>query len=191
MNTALTLFLCTVLITGHSYPCSIGKNGITVTKREGDNATPAGEFALRQVFYRADRLSPDELMTLNKLKEQGFSVQALTQDDGWCDDSASAFYNQYIQLSSFKTGEIPHHENLWRKDNRYDIVVVMGYNDDPVIPGKGSAIFMHIAGQTPQGNYQPTAGCVAFSKGDLLQVLESVTPTTKITIPAKGKVITL
>ncbi len=191
MNTAATIFLCIVLATGHSYPCSVGKNGIAAAKQEGDNKTPVGSFPLRRVFYREDRLSSSELATLNRMKERGFSVQALTHDDGWCDDASSPYYNQYIKLSTFNPDKVPHHENLWLDNHSYDVIVVLGFNDNPVISDNGSAVFMHVARQTPAGNYKPTAGCVAFSKHDLLQLLDSVTLTSHLMVPAQGNKITL
>ena len=187
MSPIITVLLCAILATGHSYPCSIGKSGISAHKQEGDDATPVGNFALRRVFYRADKLTSHELATLTRLKERGFSVQALTPDDGWCDDTASPYYNQYIKLSTFAKDKIPHHENLWHSDDDlYDIIVVLGYNDNPVLPAKGSAVFMHVARQTPKGDYEPTAGCVAFSMNHLLQVLDSATLTSHLVVPARG-----
>jgi L,D-peptidoglycan transpeptidase YkuD (ErfK/YbiS/YcfS/YnhG family) len=70
------------------------------------------------------------------------------------------------------------HEKLWRDDEVYDIVVVLGFNDNPVVPGKGSAIFMHIARQ----GYSPTAGCIAFSREDLLEILKNCDKTTLVCV---------
>ncbi|HVV69325.1 MAG TPA: L,D-transpeptidase family protein [Gammaproteobacteria bacterium] len=188
MHAITTVLVCT-LATGHSYPCSIGKNGVCAHKQEGDNTTPAGSFALRRVFYREDKLTAPELATLTQLKERGFSVQPLTPDDGWCDDPASPYYNQYIKLSTFDRTKVPPHENLWHKDDDlYDIIVALGYNDNPVRPSKGSAVFMHIARQTSEDNYEPTAGCVAFSKNDLLQVLAHATLASRLVVTEKGTI---
>jgi len=60
----------------------------------------------------------------------------------------------------------------------YDVVVVLGYNDDPPVPGKGSAIFMHIARE----GYTGTAGCIALSLPDLLEVLKAATPETRVCV---------
>ncbi len=67
---------------------------------------------------------------------------------------------------------------MWRDDHLYDLVVVLGYNDDPVVSGLGSAIFLHVA--SPE--YSPTEGCIALAKEDLLTVLADITPGSDIRI---------
>lgn len=175
---------CKVAATDAIYPCSIGKHGVRVNKKEGDYATPAGRFLIREVFYRADKLSVDEINQLKKMQDRGFSVNALTQDDGWVDDVKSPYYNQFVKISTLKNKSTSY-ENLWRDDGSYDIIVVVGYNDDPVVKGKGSAIFMHVARLFRSGKYKPTQGCIAFSKSDLLKILAAITPKTYIDISAK------
>ena len=139
---------------GKQVRCAIGLGGIREGKNEGDGATPAGCFPLRRVFYRADRLAAPET---------GLPVRALTPNDGWCDDPDDPAYNQLIALP-FTAG----HETLWREDRLYDVIVEMGYNDDPVTPGRGSAIFMHVA----QPGYDPTDGCIALELEALLDLLK-------------------
>lgn len=145
-------------------PAVIGKNGVTHRKREGDMCTPVGHFTLRKVYYRADRVA---------LPMTSLPVAPISPQDGWCDDPGSELYNHFLAL--------PHparHEMLWREDAVYNIIVVIGYNDSPAVPGKGSAIFMHL--QRPDRT--PTEGCVALSEHDLLAVLAS--GATAITIHA-------
>ncbi len=151
---------------GKTYPCAIGRSGIKPEedKREGDGATPSGCFPLREVLYRADRVEEPK----TKLPSGEIELE-----DGWCDDPEDENYNQLITLPYEAS-----HEELWREDHLYDIIVPIGYNDDPAIPGAGSAIFMHIARE----DYAPTAGCVALKKEDLLEVLEGCTPETQICI---------
>ena len=105
-------------IAGQSFRCSLGSGGVRRDKREGDGATPAGEFPLRQAFYRPDRLAAPPAT--------GLPRRPLRPDDGWCDDPASSSYNQPVKLP-FPAS----HERLWREDGLYDLVVVVGYNDDP------------------------------------------------------------
>ena len=69
-------------------------------------------------------------------------------------------------------------ERLWREDALYDLIVPLGYNDDPIIPGKGSAIFLHVA----TADYASTEGCVALRKEDLLSVLKVASILTPIII---------
>lgn len=150
---------------GKEYPCVLGKNGVTDDKKEGDWKTPLGCFPLREVFYRADRI--EKLQTNLPISEIGV-------DDGWCDDVNLPEYNKKVKLPFNGS-----HENLCRGDDHlYDIIVVVGYNDDPAVPGKGSAVFMHIA----RPAFTPTAGCVAFKQEDLTEILKNCDSNTKICI---------
>jgi len=133
--------------------CALGRNGITQTGYEGDGATPAGIFALRRVLYRADRAAaPDTALPCLPIGPR----------DGWCDAPAHPAYNRPVRLPFAASAE-----RLWRQDALYDQVVVLGHNDDPVVPGRGSAIFLHVA----RPDYGPTLGCVALAPGDLRAVL--------------------
>ena len=146
------------------YRCALGHGGVRVNKREGDGATPAGRYPLRRILYRPDRLSAPATP---------LPVTALKPDDGWCDDPADPQYNRPVRLPYGAR-----HEELWRADALYDVVVVIGHNDAPVVAGMGSAIFMHLA----SADYQPTAGCVALARRDLLEVLAGVGPDTFLEI---------
>jgi L,D-peptidoglycan transpeptidase YkuD (ErfK/YbiS/YcfS/YnhG family) len=78
---------------------------------------------------------------------------------------------------------------LWRDDNVYDLFAVVGYNDDPVVPGAGSAIFVHIA----RPGLTPTTGCVGLSVEDLVELLEYINPGALVTVvsnPELGATIT-
>jgi L,D-peptidoglycan transpeptidase YkuD (ErfK/YbiS/YcfS/YnhG family) len=151
---------------GRQYRCALGSAGIGEKTREGDGLTPIGCFALRRVHYRADRLAAPAT---------NLPVRAIGRADGWCDDPGDGDYNQLVRL--------PHaagHEQLWRSDGLYDLVVEVGYNDDPVVAGRGSAIFLHIV----RPGYGETEGCVALAFGDLLQVLKDCDPETRLCIEA-------
>ena len=125
-------------------PCVVGRTGIRRDKREGDGATPAGRFPLRRLLFRQDRIPAIA---------SHLPARPIHTSDGWSDDPADPAYNQQIALPRPR-----HHEELWRSDRLYDIVIVVGYNDDPVIPGKGSAIFLHVS----QPGMIATDGCVAL-----------------------------
>jgi L,D-peptidoglycan transpeptidase YkuD (ErfK/YbiS/YcfS/YnhG family) len=134
---------------GGAVRAAFGRGGISPAKREGDGATPAGVLPLRRVLYRADRLPRPRAAV---------PVEPIAPDDGWCDDPAHPDYNRMIRL--------PHparHEEMWRRDGLYDLVGVLGWNDDPVRPGRGSAIFLHVA----RPDWAPTEGCVALALSDL------------------------
>ncbi len=149
---------------GGTVRCALGRGGIRADKREGDGGTPVGRFLLRRVLWRADRLPrPDT----------GLPVRAIAPDDGWCDAPEDPAYNRPV------TGPYPaSHEALWREDGVYDVIVVMGHNDDPVVPGRGSAVFLHVA----RPDWQPTAGCVALPLDDLLRLLKDCGPGSALTV---------
>ncbi len=154
---------------GRSYPCAIGKSGASFDKTEGDHKTPLGKFPLIEIYWRADRI-PE----MPKLQLPG---RALTQKDGWCDDPDYSGYNFLIKL--------PHtarHEIMWRDDGAYDIVVVIGYNRNPTIRGRGSAIFLHCTRDDGNGGFLGTEGCVAIPCADLLKIIPEFTPQTLIDI---------
>ena len=154
----------TVFWRGAGIRCAIGRGGFSRDKREGDGATPIGCWPLRRLFYRPDRLTPPVT---------SLEVRALDRNDGWCDDPAHVDYNRLIRL--------PHparHERLWRADGLYDLFVELGYNDQPPLPGHGSAIFLHVA--TP--DFSPTEGCVAMALPDLLLLVGSCDPSTRLCV---------
>ena len=149
------------------FPCTVGRSGLARNKREGDGATPIGCFAMRYLLFRPDRLDAPQTA--------GLPVRALAPQHGWCDDPADPFYNQPVNMPY--PGR---HEVMWRDDDLYDLVVVLGYNDDPVVAGRGSAIFLHIA----QPELSPTEGCVALRRADFLQVLQSATARARVCVLA-------
>ncbi|MET1027793.1 MAG: L,D-transpeptidase family protein [Dongiaceae bacterium] len=149
------------------FRCALGRSGIFTDKEEGDGATPAGRFALRRLLYRADRLAG------GTLPETALPQQALQPQDGWCDDPADEAYNRAVTLPY-----AARHEIMWRADHIYDLVLVIGHNDDPVVAGAGSAVFVHLA----HADYRPTEGCIAFARTDLATILASLGPDDHIAI---------
>ena len=154
----------TLTFQGRTYTCAIGKGGFSADKKEGDGATPIGIFPLRECWYRADRLEKP----VTKLP-----LKVIQENDGWCDDPSNIEYNKYIQLPFTAS-----YEKLFRDDGVYDFIIPMGYNDAPVVSGKGSAIFIHIA----KPDYTPTEGCVALSLPDMLEILPHLSTQTRIEI---------
>ena len=146
--------------------CAIGPAGVSADKREGDGATPIGCFQLRRVLYRPDRVARPETV---------LPVAPLAPEDGWCDDPDDAAYNRAVCLPYAAS-----HERLWRDDGIYDLIVVLGHNDDPPVAGRGSAIFLHVARE----DYGPTAGCVALALADLLTVLRDAGPGARVRVEA-------
>ena len=146
------------------YRCVLGKGGVRADKREGDGATPIGHWPIRSVLYRADRL------TMPKL---AWPCQSISRNDGWCDDQSHPNYNRRVEKPFGAS-----HEDLWRDDHVYDLIVVLGHNDAPPEPGRGSAIFMHVA----KPDFSPTEGCVALALDDLLGILAQAPAETAVLI---------
>jgi L,D-peptidoglycan transpeptidase YkuD (ErfK/YbiS/YcfS/YnhG family) len=142
-----------------TYRCAIGGGGVVRDKIEGDEASPAGQYRLIRALYRADRMGPPET---------DLPLIPITKTDGWCDEPADPAYNTQVTL--------PHPascEKLARADQLYDILIVTDHNNDPVVQGAGSAIFVHVAGGT---DFPPTKGCIAFLETDLREILGRWTP---------------
>lgn len=155
MSEAIVLPQGRLELRGLHFRCALGRGGVRADKEEGDGATPAGLLPLRRVLYRADRVP---------IPRTAVPREPVDAQDGWCDDPGHADYNRPIRL--------PHparHEELWRSDGLYDVVGVLGWNDSPVVRGRGSAIFLHVA----RADYAPTEGCVALARADLLALLQA------------------
>ena len=144
--------------------CALGKRGIGRKKKEGDLITPLGQYKIKFILYRKDRLQKIE----TKIKKV-----IIKKNMGWCDDPQSKKYNQLIRLP-FKSS----HEKLFIKENFYDIIVVLDFNMKPIKKKKGSAIFIHIA----RKNFKKTEGCIAISKRSLLKVIRDLDISTKVKI---------
>ena len=152
--------------------CALGRGGLVAAERgrEGDGATPMGLYPLRRVFYRPDKV---EKPVTN------LWCEALQPTMGWCDDPADPHYNRLVSLPFG-----PSHEKLWRSDDLYDLILVPGHNDAPVVPGLGSAIFVHVARFTDvsRHDFRPTQGCVALERSALTRLLRLLQPDDMLAI---------
>jgi L,D-peptidoglycan transpeptidase YkuD (ErfK/YbiS/YcfS/YnhG family) len=146
--------------------CALGKGGVVPAsaKREGDGASPAGTWPIRRVLWRADRAT---------CPTTALPALAIQPEDGWCDDPADRFYNRPVS-HPWPTSA----ERLWREDSLYDVIVVLGHNDSPVVPGAGSAIFLHLARE----DHGPTEGCIALARADLGALLAVAAPGDAVAI---------
>lgn len=144
--------------------CSIGKRGISKNKREGDHCTPAGKFIFESLFFRRDRI---------KNLKTDIPKKTIKKSMGWCDDPNSKKYNKLIKFPF--SGKA---EKLFLRKRSYDLLLVMSYNRRPIVPYKGSAIFLHLADK----KFSPTKGCVAIKKKDFLKILPMIHKKTKIII---------
>jgi len=146
------------------FDCSIGKNGTTKNKIEGDKKTPLGTFEIGNLYYRRDRHNKPN----TKLK-----CIPITKKMGWCDDpNDKKNYNKLIKIKKNIK-----HEKLFRKDKKYDFLIPISYNTKKIVPGKGSAIFIHLT-----NNYKSTLGCIALKKNDFLILLKLINRKTKLKI---------
>ena len=144
--------------------CAIGLNGLTKNKQEGDLSTPIGTFHFDKIYYRADRLGNMKFIIDSSI---------ISKDDGWCDDQKSNLYNQHIKFPFQGSAE-----HLYRDDHVYDIVCVLNYNTSPIMPGRGSAIFLHIA----KSGFLGTEGCIAIEREALIEIATNLTTASTITI---------
>ncbi|WOJ89182.1 L,D-transpeptidase family protein [Methylocapsa polymorpha] len=144
--------------------CAIGAGRIGRDKREGDHATPTGEFRLFFGLYRADRMPRNATL---------LPMRPVRPHDGWCDDPDSSGYNRPVRLPCKAS-----HEKLWRDDHLYDVVIVLDYNIFPRRKSRGSAIFLHCA----RPDLAPTEGCVALHPDDLRRLLPRLSRKTALTV---------
>ena len=145
------------------YKCAIGRNGIKKKKLEGDGCTPGGTYSLGPLYYRSDRIK--------KLKTN-FDTIPIKKNMFWSDYPHSNYYNKLIEFKDISC------ESFYKINHTYDIVLVINYNINPIIAGKGSAIFLHLA----KRDFSPTSGCIALKKGCLFEILEKLNNTDKINI---------
>lgn len=147
-------------------PCALGRAGLIAAadKQEGDGKTPAGTYPFQRVFFRPDKMAAP-VSTLDAIP--------VSADLGWCDDTKSPHYNKLVRLPFGAA-----HEKMWRDDTLYDLVLVIGHNDSPPVPGRGSAIFVHLAKE----GFAPTEGCVALAKPALLAFIRLIKPGDQLII---------
>ena len=153
----------TLKIDDFKFKCCIGKNGLKKNKIEGDKCTPKGKFKLGTLYYRKDRVKKP----ITKL-----IVKKIEKNMGWCNDSKSKFYNKEIKINK----KIKY-EKLFRRDYKYNYLLVIEYNTKSTKPNKGSAIFIHLT-----KNFKPTAGCIALLEKDFLILVKLINKKSTIKI---------
>ena len=153
----------TLKIDDFKFKCCIGKNGLKKNKIEGDKCTPKGTFKLGMLYYTKDRVKKP----ITSLK-----IKNIKRNMGWCNDSKNKLYNQEI-----KVNKNIKHEKLFRKDYKYDYLLVIEYNTKKIKANKGSAIFIHLT-----KNFKATAGCIALLQKDFLIMVKLINKQTTIKI---------
>jgi L,D-peptidoglycan transpeptidase YkuD (ErfK/YbiS/YcfS/YnhG family) len=146
------------------FPCALGRGGTTRRKREGDGASPIGRFPLIGGYFRADQ---------GPRPRTGLPIRPIRPGDGWCDAPDDRCYNRPVRLPYGASCEA-----MWRDDRVYDVVVDIAWNRGPIRPGRGSAIFLHLA----RPGFEPTAGCVAVERRVIARLLARIGPRTRIEI---------
>ena len=153
-----------LILNNYRIKCAVGKRGIRRKKKEGDFITPIGVFKIKFLLYRKDRIRK-----LNTVLRK----VAITRNMGWCDDPKSKQYNKLITTPfSFS------YEKLFKKENAYDIILVLNFNMNPIKRNKGSAILIHVA----RRDYKSTAGCIAIKKEQFIKILKIIKKNSKIRI---------
>ena len=152
----------TLVVDEFKFKCCIGKSGLKKYKVEGDKSTPTGTYKIEKLYFRNKRV---------KKPFSNIKIKNIKPSMGWCNDSKDKKYNTEIKIPNSAK-----HEKLFRKDNKYDLLIPIKYNSKRVV-GKGSCIFIHLT-----KNYKPTAGCIALKKKDFLIMLKIINNKTKISI---------
>ena len=153
----------TLNLDSFSFKCCVGKKGLNKLKKEGDETTPIGTFRFGNIYYRSDRVSKP-ITKFNCIK--------IKKNMGWCDDPSSKFYNKLIDIKSSANKE-----KMYRKDTKYDYLLVINYNRKKIVKYKGSAIFLHLT-----KNFKGTAGCIGVSQKDFLIIAKLLKKKSKIKI---------
>lgn len=153
-----------LILKDYRIKCAVGKRGIGIKKKEGDLITPKGDYKIKFILYRKDRV---------KNLKTNIKKIVINKKYGWCDDPKSKKYNQFIR-HPFNYS----YEKLYRKDRLYDIILVLSYNMNPVRKNMGSAIFLHIT----KNNYSHTKGCIAIRKRELRKLIQRINKNTKVKI---------
>ena len=145
------------------WTAELGRAGLSSHKREGDGATPTGTYRFGATVYGI-AANPGI----------AFGYHRLVCGDWWDEDPSSSSYNAFRHVAcgtqpAFR-GES---EALWRISPQYRYFAVIEYNAHPVVPGRGSAIFLHVS------TGRPTAACVSLPESELLRVLRWLRPAAR------------
>jgi L,D-peptidoglycan transpeptidase YkuD (ErfK/YbiS/YcfS/YnhG family) len=140
----------------------LGQNGTSPAKREGDRRTPTGVFGIGRVMYG---IAPSPGVR--------YRYRRIVCGDWWVEDPTSPYYNRFrhVRCGSkppFRTTS----EDLSRSPTAYRHFAFIRYNADPVVPGRGSGIFLHAS------TGRPTLGCVSLPLGQLRATLRWLRPAS-------------
>jgi L,D-peptidoglycan transpeptidase YkuD (ErfK/YbiS/YcfS/YnhG family) len=160
----LRLTACGRTVAG-PWPAHVGWNGLSRSRREGDGTTPIGTFRFGDTIYGS---APDPGVHLR--------YHRIVCGDYWVEDPRSPSYNTFRHVACGTSPPFRAADGLWQSPRAYRHLAFIGYNADPVVPGRGSAIFLHAS------TGGPTNGCVSLSVPRLVQTLRWLRPGATITI---------
>jgi len=145
---------------GGPYAARVGRNGLSASRREGDGTTPSGSYAIGRTMY-GNAANPGVRYPYRRLR----------CGDWWDEDSSSPTYNSFQHVPcGTKPAFGGASEGMWEQPRPYPHLVVIEYNMRPVVPGRGSGIFLHA--QTGG----PTNGCISLRRVELVSVLRWLRP---------------
>jgi L,D-peptidoglycan transpeptidase YkuD (ErfK/YbiS/YcfS/YnhG family) len=148
------------------WPAYLGAGGLSTRKREGDGTTPIGTFRIGPTIYG---IAPDPGVRL--------AYRRLTCGDWWDADPGSPTYNTFRHVACGTTPPFAGaSEALWRISPQYRYFAEIEYNTRPAVPGRGSAMFLHVSAG------RPTAGCVSLPESRLVRLLRWLRPGAAIDI---------
>jgi L,D-peptidoglycan transpeptidase YkuD (ErfK/YbiS/YcfS/YnhG family) len=141
----------------------LGRRGVSERKQEGDRTTPAGAFGVWPVMYG---VAPNPGVR--------YRYRRVVCGDWWVEDARSPFYNRFRHV---RCGARPPFritsEDMSRSPTAYRHLAVIRYNMDPVVPGRGSGIFLHVS------TGRPTLGCVSLPLPQLVKTLRWLRPASE------------
>ena len=151
---------------GRTFPCTIGRGGLSARKREGDGATPLGTHRLVGMLYRPDRM----------VRPADWALP-IRPGDLWSDDPGHEEYNMMVRAPY-----APSHERLRRADPLYDLVILTDWNWPYPVKGRGSAIFIHRWRKAGH----PTEGCIALRSDHLCWIAPRIRHRTRLIVQGCG-----
>ena len=141
----------------------LGARGVALRRREGDRTTPAGVFGLGRVMYGVGA-NPGVR----------YAYRRIVCGDWWVEDPRSPHYNRFRHV---RCGARPPFRvtsgDMSRSPTAYRHLAVIRFNTDPVVPGRGSGIFLHAS------LGKPTSGCISLPLGRLVRVLRWLRPASR------------
>ncbi len=145
---------------GAAWTARLGVNGLKDRRREGDGTTPTGVYGIGSVMYGS---APNPGVK--------YRYRKVVCGDWWVEDPRSRYYNTFRHVACgrrppFRTNP----PGMWQDPVAYRHLAVIKFNMNPVVPGRGSAIFLHVS------KGRPTVGCISLPLSQLVATLRWLRP---------------